>query len=70
VTNPDTAGEPPDIAEVARVLWQLAKQIDSGAVTATPAMRYRLEGAAMALAALGEGRRLDIDELLSALDNA
>jgi hypothetical protein len=67
VTNPDTPAEPPDFAQVARVLWRLKDQIDSGVVTATPAMRYRLEGAAMAFAALEDGGRLDVDELLSAL---
>jgi len=67
VTSPDAPVEPPDITEVARVLWRLTEQIDSGAVTATPAIRHRLEGAAMAFAALGQDRHLNIDELLATL---
>jgi hypothetical protein len=70
MTKSGTPSDPPDYSEVAGVLWRLSEQIGSGAVTATSAMRYRLEGAAMAFAALGEDRLLNVDELLTALDIA
>lgn len=57
----------PDPGEVALALYRLLADIDSGAMPAPPAVRYRLEGAALALTAMAEDRIPTVGDLLAIL---
>lgn len=62
MTNGDPHGDA--IRELAEGLWAILRPIQDGTLSASPAMRLRLEGAVVALEALDGA---SVDELIEAL---
>jgi len=70
MTKPEAPAEPPDYVEVARVLLRLVEEIrsdDEGTMTAPRSVRYRLEGAVVALMAVASGDQLNLEDLFVGL---
>jgi hypothetical protein len=59
----------PDDTEVAAALWRVVGHMESGDLAGTAAVRYRLEGAALALVVVSSGGPVDANALAAELSS-